>query len=170
MAPYPAGYEFPVPFGGRPSLLGSSCPRRGICLPCGRLTAGRHREMIPGRPRRDFRVPHDERCDRGGCLLCAGAEVSAAGPMEPRFVRPRRRLPPPGSSPIAAVSAIGYGSSLHHDALCRRFNRSPVRSSPRPDFPDGWGCPWAFIRASHRPVTGTACWMWRQSWTLLTDP
>jgi hypothetical protein len=38
--PYPAGYGFPVPFGSRPSLLGSSCPRRGIGLPCGWLTAG----------------------------------------------------------------------------------------------------------------------------------
>ena len=45
MAPYPAGYEFPLPFGDRHWLLGSSCPRRGIGLPCGWLTAGLHLEM-----------------------------------------------------------------------------------------------------------------------------
>src|SRR5262249_38848173 len=28
--PYPPGYEFPLPFGGWPSLLGSSCARCGV--------------------------------------------------------------------------------------------------------------------------------------------
>jgi hypothetical protein len=71
-----------------------------------------------------------------GALFCAGALVSAAGPMEPRFDRPvgvdafeiaahRRRI------------NHHYGGSLHHDALHQGFNRSPVRSSPRPDFPVG---------------------------------
>ena len=136
MAPYPAGYEFPVPFGDRRPLLGSSCPRRGICLPCGRLTAGRHREMIPGRPRRDFRVPHDERCDRGGCLLCAGAEVSAAGPMEPRFVRPRRRCrrrvrrpsPPyqPSVTAVRYITTLCVEGSIVHPSDLRLARISPM--------------------------------------------
>ena len=68
------------------------------------------------RPRRDFRVPHDGRCDRGGCLLCAGAEVSAAGPMEPRVVRPRRRCrrrvrrPSPPCQP--SITVVRYITTL----------------------------------------------------------
>jgi len=129
-----AGLRFldhPVPAGGSAFLAVGSL-RRAV-------------EDGARRPRRDFRVPHVRRCDRGGCLLCAGAEVSAAGPMEPRFVRPRRRCrrrvrrpSPPHKPSIAAVLSS------------RRF-ASKVQSFTRPIFASPGFPRWLWLSLGFHP-------------------
>ena len=120
-----AGLRFldhPVPAGGSAFLTVGSLPVANF--------------LVTGRPRRDFRVPHDERCDRGGCLLCAGAEVSAAGPMEPRFVRPRRRCrrrvrrpsPPyqPSVTAVRYITTLCVEGSIVHPSDLRLARISPM--------------------------------------------
>ena len=62
--------RFPVPFGGWPSLLGTSCPAEAIGVPCGRLTLER---TATGFPRSAL-----VRYDRVGRSLYSGVAVSVS--------------------------------------------------------------------------------------------
>ena len=83
--PYPAGYDFPLPFGSRHSLLDPShsrwrfgpSSRSAYCRRIGRLHRGLH-------------VPHEGDALRGGSLLCAGA----AGVRAEDSTIPQTRLSP----------------------------------------------------------------------------
>src|SRR5262249_55570438 len=65
IGPYPPGYDFPLPFGWRRSLLGPSFARRGLGLPRGRLpgSAG---------PRRGCHVPLRRDASGWGALSTPG--------------------------------------------------------------------------------------------------
>ena len=110
--PYPPGYGFPVPFGGRHSLLGSSCARCGVG-PSFRRSSGL---LAEARPQRGCRVPHQMRCDGGGCLLYCGAGVSLTG----------LRL---GAGPMAHI-AVFATASFAYAASMKVHSRSPFPSFP----------------------------------------
>ena len=125
--PYPPGYGFPVPFGGWPSLLGSSCARCGIG-PFFRRSSG----LLAGaRPQRGCRVPHRMSYDGGGRLLYCGAWVSMTGLRA-------------GAGPVAhiAVSVI-FMASFAYAASMKVHLRSPFPSFPGPVGSDDSNVPWA---------------------------
>ncbi len=88
--PYPVGYEFPVPFGYRLSLFGTSCSRWRV-VPRLRLAyhlCGLHR---------GFHVPHVRDVIGCGCLLYPGFLVplhERYAPMTPRSLNTELRLEP----------------------------------------------------------------------------
>ena len=133
--PYPPGYGFPVPFGGRHSLLGSSCARCGIGpsfrRSSGLLAGG---QTATGLPRS---APDEMRRGRVPPLL-RGLGVPGAR----RWHALTRRRSRSGSWPIIAASAIDCGD-LRYAASTKVHLRSPFPSFPRPVRPDGSGLPWA---------------------------
>jgi hypothetical protein len=74
-SPYPAGYDFPLPFGCWPSLLGSSSPAGEFAF----LTVGL---LLGEQTSTGFPRSARSRRDRGGCLLYRGETWC-----------PRRKLP-----------------------------------------------------------------------------
>ena len=74
--PSPAGYDFPLPFGGWPSLLGPSCPAAELGRPCRWLTGTRGQVVHPCQTATGFPRSTWMRCDGGGCPLYPGALVS----------------------------------------------------------------------------------------------
>src|ERR1700694_460227 len=69
---YPAGYEFPIPFGGWPSLPGTSLPRRRVRPPL--RSAYWQSQTATG-----LSCSAPVRDERGGCLFYSGVEVSSQG-------------------------------------------------------------------------------------------
>ena len=97
---------------------------------------------VAGRPRRDFHVPHDERCDRGGCpFLRRGVGVRCGANGTPFRLTPSA-LMPSRSPPIAAVStiitAVRYITTLYikglivHPSDLRLARISPMAEGPPP--------------------------------------
>jgi hypothetical protein len=161
--PYPPGYVFPVPFGGRHLLLGPSWARCGFGpsfrrssgLPAGsRRTATGLPRFAPGR------------CAGGGCLLYPGAAVSwghpnrggclHAGRTGPAFVArfrlshhrcdglfvtgPRSKVTwvhpsqlPLACGPTVVSGLLGFSPLLSHASL--------------PNACGGWGLAWTLARA-----------------------
>jgi hypothetical protein len=88
--PYPVGYEFPVPFGYRLSLFGTSCSRWRV-VP--RLRLAYHLRGL----HRGFHVPHVRDVIGCGCLLYPGSLVplhERCAPMTPRSLNTELRLGP----------------------------------------------------------------------------
>ena len=120
---------FPLPFGRRHSLLGSSCSRRGV-EPSSR--SAYRADDRPG-PRRGFHVPHVRDYDRGGCPLYPGD----GGALPAGTAYPTGACRFPAASPCTPLPhpIAGLAMTRHH----RGSLRSPVRSSPRLWPPDGTG-------------------------------
>ena len=115
--PYPPGYGFPSPFGRWPSLLGSSFPAEELCPPCVGPTGG-------AGPHRGFHVPHRRECDRGGCPLYRGSQVS----FGPRVSGGDPAEPPSPSAPAPSSPRQPLRRPMYHAASSRVHSRSPVRS------------------------------------------
>jgi len=73
--PYPPGYGFPLPFGGRLSLLGSSFPTAAFRSPYGRPTVCLTTPTAMGFPRSASMSD-----DRGGCPLYSGVVMPVIHP------------------------------------------------------------------------------------------
>jgi hypothetical protein len=154
---------FLLPFGRRPSLLGSSCARWGI-EPSSR-SADRITHRFTG-PHRGCRVAHEQDAIGQGALFTPGTVVRSRPatilwPAPAAFQRP---------VPTAPFELPTTGGHLH-EASSRVHSRSPIvpsRSPPRtgslPAPTDLLlacarrvdGRPWAFPRASHPAVTRDA--------------
>src|SRR5262249_29429403 len=145
VSPYPPGYDFPLPFGGRPSLLGTSCSRwrigpsfRFAGCPRGSpngVSTFRTVKMRPGRgpalPSRGA-VSQEERAS----LPSAGYQGpafplvrSACQSLSPTTARPQHRFTcvHPSGLPLAR-SSLATGSSL---GVAPRFG--PGDYSPCPE-------------------------------------
>ncbi len=139
--PYPPGYVFPVPFGGRRSLLGPSCAR------CGFGPFFRRWSGLPAcaGPQRGCHVSHQ------GEALAVGV-FSTAGPR----------------CPIARPCTETLSQGAHYRRVSHPFRR-PVLTQPRQRFTRVHPCQLSLARlvrmvrsclglqpsAVARPVTGT---------------
>jgi hypothetical protein len=161
-SPYPAGYPvtagrgasivvtgFPLPFGHRHSLLGSSCARWDIVHPHGRPTSRsdllrldpigvvtfRMKQKRPGR------VPSEPRG-----RWCAPIRPDSSG-----------RHPPPSNGRPLSPAAASHRAEVPMTRRHRGFTHVHPSGLPQPVTP-GWNRnPWAFHpRASHPTVTRDA--------------
>ena len=124
---------FPLPFGHRHSLLGSSFARRGIQSP----SQSTYQTRWPG-PRRDCHVPHEQDAIGLGAPFHPGTAV-LSWPHRPLGQRlpllngqscsPRYYIPPAGLDDDEASSRV--------------HSRSPARSSPHLWSSDGTRTSWA---------------------------
>ena len=95
---------------------------------------------------------------RGGPSIPRGRRCSpqSGGRPQPAPAAPRRLVLQPRSN----IPSCG---GLLERGINEGSSNSPVRSSPRL-WPPGWnGSPWAFLRASHPAVTGSARRGWGQA-------
>ena len=96
--------------------------------------------------------------DPGGPSIPRGRRCSprSGGRPQPAPAAPRRLVLQPRSN----IPSCG---GLLERGINEGSSNSPVRSSPRL-WPPGWnGSPWAFLRASHPAVTGSARRGWGQA-------
>ena len=128
--PYPPGYDFPVPYGGWPSLLGSSCARCGVG-PSFQRSSG----LLAGGP------------DRNGVTMFRTREARRGRvPSVPRGrgVRGGSGSGLPPVCPVIAVVINHRLSATFDDAASAKVHsRSPGPSFPGPVPPDGSESPWA---------------------------
>lgn len=157
--PCPAGYPgaagggasitvpgFPLPFGHRRSLLGSSCARRGFGFPHGQPTSRNYAAGI----RRGCHVPHETDTTGEGALCTPGTVVRSRPAKFPRAAPVASQRPAPTSR-----WNIPSGESANDEASTKVHAIHPS-GLPQPVAP-GWnGNPWAFPRASHPAVTRDA--------------
>ena len=134
--PYPAGYEFPSPFGCWHSLLGPSFPAGAFRPSCVGPTGQTG-------PQRGFHVPLHREATGVGVLCTAGPLVSQHDTIALSCLGP--------SITVSALSVTWINA-----ASTRIHLHSPVRPLLRPETALGWQSPWALPSASDPAVTGDA--------------
>lgn len=155
---YPPGDGFPLPFGGRPSLLGSSCSRCGFTFLAVRL--------LPRQTASGFPCSPIVRCDEGGCLLYPRATVPSRMPHQCFRSSYLLTVGRPLAHAVVLVShhptVKGYWG-LIRDSLT--FTRLVF---PLPVAPVMAGRSWAFPSTSPPAVTDSAWEGW--GWAVGTRP
>jgi len=155
---YPPGDGFPLPFGGRPSLLGSSSSRCGFTFLAVRL--------LPRQTASGFPCFPIVRCDEGGCLLYPRATVPSRMPHQCFRSSYLLTVGRPLAHTVVLVShhptVKGYWG-LIRDSLT--FTRLVF---PLPVAPVMAGRSWAFPSTSHPAVTDSAWEGW--GWAVGTRP
>ena len=155
---YPPGDGFPLPFGGRPSLLGSSSSRCGFTFLAVRL--------LPRQTASGFPCFPIVRCDEGGCLLCPRATVPSRMPHQCFRSSYLLTVGRPLAHAVVLVShhptVKGYWGLIRDSLTFTRLVFS------LPVAPVMAGRSWAFPSTSHPAVTDSAWEGW--GWAVGTRP